>query len=453
MLFTREKSFYKTIILLAIPMVLQNLITFSVGLADNLMIGKLGDSAVAGVYLGNQIQTVLQVLNAGIESGILLISAQYWGKRDVKSIQKIVSIGFWISFGIGLTFTLVTTFFTEGVISIFTNEADAIVNGVYYVSFLCYSYVFFCMTQALIVSMRSVESAFIGMIVSSCSLVIDVGLNYLLIFGKFGFPEMGVRGAALATLISRLCEFAIIFIYVRFIDKKLRYRFTMLRHIDKGLLRDFIKYGTPLIAGQLVWGCNLAANSLILGHYTDAVITGVSLANTLNNMMYVALNGLAGAIGVVIGKKVGAGETQKIREYANTVQISLFLLGLVMCVFFTVAKNPFISLYDISDEAIEYSRQFITVLSVTCIGSCYQCGSLFGLVKSGGDVSFVFKNDTIAVFCVVLPLSIAASLLGAPVWVVFLCLKLDQIFKCVVAFFKIRRYNWMKNLTKDTAKA
>ena len=197
---------YKRIILLAIPMMLQNLITYSVGLADNLMIGLLGDSAISGVYMGNQVQTVLQVLNAGIEGGILLISAQYWGKKDTKSIQKITSIGIWFSLVLGLVLSVITTLMPRQVISIFTNVDAVIDNGVSYLSFLCFSYVFFSLTQALLASMRSVESPRIGLIVSLSSLFIDVILNYLLIFGKAGLPAMGVRGAALATLIARISE-------------------------------------------------------------------------------------------------------------------------------------------------------------------------------------------------------------------------------------------------------
>ncbi len=449
MFITKDKKFYKTLITLAIPMVLQNLISFSVGFADNLMIGSLGDSAVSGVYMGNQIQTVLQVISVGIEAGILLLSSQYWGKKDTESIRKIISIGMIFSVSLGIIFTTVCALVPRQVIGIFTNEAAVIDNGVEYISVICYSYIFFCITQALIASMRSVESARIGLLVSLASLVTDVALNYVLIFGKLGFPALGVRGAAIATLIARILETAIIFIYVRFYDRKLRFRFSLILHPDRSIFKDLVKYGLPLVAGQLVWGTNLAANSIILGRFSESVITAASLANTVNSMMYVCMNGLAGAVGIIIGKTVGAGDTSKIKEYSRTVQILFIVLGLLTSAAFILIRDPFISLYDISADAVYYSKQFITVLCFTCIGTCYQCGCLLGLVKSGGDVSFVFKNDAIFVFCVVIPSAIVAYLCGASPWVVYLCLKCDQILKCVVAFFKIRKYNWMKNLTKQ----
>ena len=446
---TNDKNFYKTLVKLAIPMILQNLITFSVGLADNMMIGSLGDAAVSGVYMGNQIQTVLQVLSAGIEAAILLISSQYWGKRDTVSIRKIFSIGLRISAILGLFFSAVCAVIPRQVISVFTKEPDVISNGVDYLSIVCFTYVFFCITQSLIASMRSVESARVGMIISLCSLLIDVTLNYILIFGKLGFEAMGVRGAATATLIARICETIIITVYVRFVDKKICLRLKDLKKLDKTLLRDFIKYGIPLVAGQLVWGVNLFSNSVILGHFSESVITATSLANTVNSLMFVAMQGISGSIGIIIGKTVGSCDVSRIREYSRTTQIILIVLGIVTSLVFLAIRDPFISYYNITEESAAYAKQFINVLRVTCIGTCYEAGSLMGLIKSGGDVSFVFKNDTIFVFCVVIPSAVITALCGCPAWVVFACLKCDQVLKCIPAFFKIRRYNWMKNLTRN----
>lgn len=449
MILTRDRSFYKNLILLAIPIVLQNLVTYSVGLADNLMIGSLGDAAVSGVYIGNQLQTFLQVLSAGIEGGILLLAAQYWGRRDTEAIRRVVAIGTRFSLLLGLVFTAVCAVFPRQVVGIFTNEPAVIEEGGRYLSVVCWSFLFFCVTQALIAAMRSVEVARIGLWVSLASLVINVSLNYIFIFGHLGAPAMGAKGAAVATLIARMAETAIMVVYTRLIDKKLSLRPADLCKRDKTLLRDFVRYATPIVAGQLVWGINLIVNGIILGHYTKGVITAASLANTVNSLMYVGMNGLSAAVGIIIGKTVGSGDLSRIREYARTVQLLFLGLGLLTSLGFFLLCDPFISLYNISDEAVFYTRQFIHVLCFTGIGTCYECGCLFGLVKSGGDVSFVLKNDTAFVFGVVIPSAVITSLCGCPVWVVFLCLKSDQVLKCITAFFKIRRYNWMKNLTRE----
>lgn len=447
---TKDKSFYKSLIALAVPAALQNLITFAVGFADNLMVGALGDIAVSGVYMGGQIQTFLQIFSAGIEGTVLILSAQYWGKGDRGSIKKIVSVGLRFSLIFGAVITVLCFVFPKFIISLFAKETAVIEAGADYLKIVCLSYIFFCITQTLIAAMRSVEVVKIGTAVSFMSLVINVILNYVLIFGINGVVSpLGVKGAAIATLISRIAETAVTTVYVFVLDKRLELKPFELLTCDRAFLKDFVKYGAPIIAGQLVWSVNMMANSAILGRFSSGVITAASVANTMHSLAYVGMNGMSAAVGIITGKTVGAGETEKMKEYAKTVQVLFFTLGLIMGGVITLLKTPFIGLYTgITPEAAEYSRQFITVLSVTMIGTCYQAAGLFGLVKSGGDVGFVFKNDAIFVFLVVLPSAIIASHLGAPAWVVFACLKCDQILKCFVAAVKINKFNWMKNLTK-----
>ena len=280
--------------------------------------------------------------------------------------------------------------------------------------------------------------------------LVNVLLDYILIFGKLGFPALGVTGAAVATLFSRIIEAAVMVVYVRCIDKKLKLRFADLLKRGGELTRDFLRYGLPIMGGQVVWSVNMLGQTMILGRYDAGVIAAVSIANMLHNMMYIAMNGLSSAVGIITGKTVGSGRMEKIREYSRTTQVIFLGLGILSGIAVHFLRDPFIGLYGASDAAVAYAREFINVISVTIIGTCYQAACLFGLVKSGGDISFVFRNDTIFVFLVVLPSAIIASYLGAPPWVVFACLKCDQILKCFVAVVKINRYNWMKNLTRET---
>jgi len=453
-LITRDKSFYRSLIALAIPVALQNLITFAVNFADNLMVGSLGDAAVSGVYMGNQLQTFLQMFSGGIEGAILILAAQYWGKQDIRSIKRIIAIGLHFSIGFSLLLTLVCLLLPTQILSIFTSDPSVIATGADYLRIVCLSYLFFCVTQALIAAMRSVEVARIGMLVSSISLFVNVGLNYVLIFGKLGLPAMGIQGAALATLISRIVETLVMVIYVGKVDQRLKLKLSDLLHSDPVLRKDFIRYGLPIVGGQVVWSVNMMANSAIMGRFSAGVITAVSVVNTLNSLAYVTMTGMSSAVGIITSKTVGAGKTELMKEYARTVQIMFLCLGIVTGLVITLLKAPFVGLYSgISAEAVEYAMQFCTVLSVTIVGTCYQAAGLAGLVKAGGDISFVFRNDTIFVFLVVLPSAIIAAWLGAPAWVVFACLKCDQILKCFVAVVKINRFNWMKNLTRDNAKA
>ncbi|MCI8625673.1 MAG: MATE family efflux transporter [Lachnospiraceae bacterium] len=448
-LITRDKTYYQSLIRLAIPVALQSLITFLVTFADNLMVNSLGDAAVSGVYMGSQIQTLIQMFTSGIGGAILIISAQYWGKQDTKHIRCIVAIGLRISIVVGLAFTVIGLIFPKQIIHIFTPDTDVIREGAIYFRWVCLSYVFFCVTQALISAMRSVEVTRIGMWVSLASLFVNISLNYVLIFGKLGFPAMGVQGAAIATLLTRVTEAAVILLYVCLYDKRLSFRLSHLFLHDSGLAHDFIKYGLPLVAGEIVWSVNMMCNSKILGGYGASVITAASVVNTLNTLAFITISGLSSAVGIITGKTIGAGKTELMKEYAYTTQILFLGVGLFSGALVALIAKPFIGLYTgISADAAHQSLMFARVMAVTIIGTGYQMPCLFGLVKSGGDIHFVFRNDTIFVFLVVLPSAIIAAWLGAPAWVTFACLKCDQILKCFVAVVKINRFNWMKNLTR-----
>ncbi len=449
---TRDRNYYRDLVTLAIPVALQSLITFLVSFADNLMVNTLGNAAVSGVYLASQIQTFIQLFTSGIGGAILIIAAQYWGKGEKEPIRKIVAIGFRISILVGLVFTVVCCAFPEPIIRFFTADAGVIEQGAIYLRWVSLSYIFFCVTQALISSMRSVEVARIGMLVSLVSLVVNIGLNYILIFGKLGFQAMGVQGASIATAISRVAETATIVYYVFVYDKRLSFRIKDIGLKDRVLTRDFIHYGIPLVAGEVVWSVNMMFNSKILGGYGETVITAASVANTLNTLAFITISGLASAVGIITGKTIGAGKTELMKEYARTTQVLFLTVGLLSGAFLYLIGRPFVGLYGgISEEAARQSLSFARVLAVTIIGSGYQMPCLFGLVKSGGDISFVFRNDTIFVFLVVLPSAALAAYLGAPAWVTFACLKCDQILKCFVAVVKVNRYNWMKKLTREAA--
>lgn len=447
-LLTKDRSFYKNLIVLAIPISLQNLVTFAVNFADNLMIGSLGDNAVSGVYVGNQLQTILQMFVMGIEGAILILAAQYWGKKDTGSIRSLVSIGVKGALITGILFSLIGVLFPETVIRLFTASEAVIEEGSRYLRIVACGYLFFCLSQVMIAGMRSVETAKIGLVISCITLGVNVSLNYILIFGKLGFPAMGVTGAAVATLISRFLEAAVSVFYVFRMDKKLHFSFSDLLHLDRVLLKDFFRYGLPVLGGNVVWSFNMLANTKIMGYYSAEVLAAVSVSGMLFQLIYIWIGGMSAAVGIITGKTIGAGKYETMKEYARTVQAVFLACGLIAGGLLILLRDPFITLYNISEEAKVYTRQFINVISFTAIGTCYQANCLSGLVKSGGDISFVFKMDTIFVFLVVIPSAIIAQKLGAEPWIVFAALKCDQILKCFVAVIKINRFNWMKNLTR-----
>ena len=335
-------------------------------------------------------------------------------------------------------------------LSVFTDETQVITEGARYIRILSFTYIPFCITNVLIAAMRCVETVKIGTKVAFCALFINVFFNWVLIFGKLSFPALGIRGAAFATLISRLAELAIMIVYVFVIDKKLKMRVSDFFKRDKALLRQFISYGLPVIFGDLLWGINLVTQAVIVGHLGTVSIAAVSIANNIFSIVSVGLYGVRDGSAIIIGKTVGAGDNDRVKLYAKTLQVVYVMLGVVTSILITLTKLLIPYLYSGMDaQTIELAKNLITVLSVTVLGTAYQMASLTGIVRAGGETKFVLINDLIFVWLVVIPsAAIAAFVFSAPTWIVFACLKCDQIIKCAVAAVKVNRFNWIKNLTK-----
>lgn len=430
---------------------MQNLISFAVNLADNIMIGDYSQTALSGVAMVSQVQFMLQMVILGIGSGITVLGAQYWGKQQTEPIRKVTSAGMTLAIGVGLFFTLVTFFFPRQTLSILTNEQAVIAEGIKYMRIFCWSFLLYAISNTLLYSLRSVETVKIGFVVTLTALVFNVFLNYCLISGHFGFPAMGVKGAAIATLISRIVEFLIVVIYVVFADKKVQWKPTDLFCLDKKLFRDYIHVGLPVILSETLWGVASTAQTAILGRLGDNTIAANSIATTIFQVISVISYASANSAGVVIGKTVGEGDIPRVKAYTKTLQVIFVIIGLVTGSALWFSKDWILSLYgSINPATYDLTVQFIAVLSITVVGTSYQVACLPGIVTGGGDTKFVLINDTIHQWLIVIPFAyLSAFVFGAPLWVTFLCLKSDQILKCFVAVVKVNRYRWIHTLTDN----
>ena len=442
-------NFYKNLFKLSLPIALEGLIVFSFGVADAIMIGRLGDIGISGIYMGNQIQMLLQVLCVGIEGAILGLSSQYWGREDAENVRKISSIGILMSVSVGVLLTILCTSFPAFAVGLFTNKAEIIDTGAGYLKVLSISFPIFCLSRTLIASMRSVEKTSVGFFSSAIALAVKIFLNYMLVFGNLGAPKLEIRGAAISTLVARATEVLILLIYVFISDKRLSFKIKDLFKIDKSRFSDFFKYGTPIILGQLVWAVNILASSAIIGRVDSVSATAaLGVANTLNGLAYVLCNGVSAALGIITGKSVGAGEYETVRKNTKKAQIIFVVIGILTGAVIQFSKLPFISVYNLSANAISEAKAFINVLSVTAPATAYQSACLFGILKNGGDSAFVFKVEALSVFCAVLPAALIAWRLGFSPATVFAALKCDQPIKCIPAAIRVNKFKWIKNITE-----
>ncbi len=446
---TRDRDFYKTFFRLFLALVLQNVIVLSVGLADNVMLGSYSETSLSGAAAANQIQFFLQQIVCAVGDGLVVLGSQYWGQHRVEPIKKITSVAMKAGILFAVIMFILVSVFPRGAMLLFSTDEAVIAEGIRYLNIMRFSYVIFAITQVLLASLRSVETVKIAFYISIMSLIINCCINYLLIYGNFGFPEMGIVGAAIGTIVARCAEIVVVICYVSFKDKKLCLKISDFIKTDKLILKDYVKTALPIIAVGAMWGASVGQQSVILGHMEAEALTANSISSTVMQIIKTASVGSSSAAAIIIGKAVGAGNFGKIKDYTKTLQKMFIIIGIITSGILFGIKNPILSLYNLSDETMYLADRFLLVLCVTSIGTAYQMPTLTGIVKGGGDTKFVFYNDIVSIWCIVLPVSyLAAFVFNWSPLAVMICLNSDQIFKCGAAVIKVNRYKWVKSLTR-----
>lgn len=430
-----------------IPLVLQNVVTLSVNLADNIMLGAYSETALAGVAAVNQIQFVYQQLITALGDGLVIFGSQYWGNGQIQPIKKISASAMQGALIFAAVLFALVSLFPQQAVGIFTTDSMIIREGRAYLEIIRFTYLFFAVTQLLLAAVRSTETVKIAFGLSILTFFVNCGINYLLIFGNFGAPKLGVQGAAIGTLLARITECAVLIFYLYKKEQKLKIRFRDFLQFDKKLSKEYYKLTLPMLVVQGLWGLNTALQTVILGHMTAAAIAANSAASTLFLMVKSAAVGAASSASVIIGKAIGTGDMAKVHEYARKLQKRFVVIGLLSGVFLYFLRIPVLSLYDLSPETMEMANTFLIILSVICVGMSYQMPTNNGIIRGGGNALFVVKMDLISIWAIVLPLSfVMAFVVKASPAVVVCCLNADQIFKCVPAYLKSHYGKWIRKL-------
>ncbi len=457
-MFTKDKNFYRNFFSLLSMLALQNMIVLSVNLIDNIMIGSYSEAALSGVTAVNQIQFVFQQILLGSGDALVVMGSQYWGQNRTDPIKKLSNGALLLGLGFGIILFVLAASIPGSLVGLFTDNGEYVSEGVKYIDIIKYTYLLFPISSILLTTLRTVETVKIAFVTSVISLAVNASVNYLLIDGNLGCPELGATGAAIGTLIARAVELLIVLVYVLRVDKKICIKFKDFFKLDKTLVIDYLKTSRAFVIVAALFGLSTAIQTVVLGHMdigTDGSVIGAnSISSTLYMMLKVASIGAASSAAIIIGKAIGQNKLDKVKEYAKTLQIIFLMIGILTSIVLFTIRTPILNLYDISPTTRDYANSFILVLCVTCIGTSYQMPTLVGIVRGGGDSAFVLKNDLISIWCIVLPVSILAAFVfnWPPVAVVF-CLNADQLFKCGAACIKVNKFNWIKKLTRNDSEA
>lgn len=448
-MFTRDRAFYKTFLRLCLALMLEQAVILSVNLADNLMLGSYSEAALSGVAAVNQIQFVFQQVVYAVGNALIVLGSQYWGQRRLGEIRTITAIALRLELILAAVLFILVSAFPQGALHLFTDQPLFVQQGVGYLQIMRFSYPFFAVTAVLLSAMRTVESVKIALRVSVISLLINVAINYLLIFGNLGAPEMGARGAAIGTLTARVVECAIVSVFV-LRDQKLRMRMKNMLGLDWTLTKDFVRVALPTLGSAFLWGVANALQTVILGHMNDSAIAAQSISNTVFLLLKVTAVGAASAAAVIIGKTVGEGNMPRLRVYTRTLQALFAGIGLALGAVMLLVRIPLLGVYapKISKETYSLANAYMLIQAAVLVFTSYQMPVNTGIIRGGGDIRFVFILDTIAI-CTFIPLAWMGGLVwGWPPIAVIICVNVDQFLKCFPAFFRVNGYKWVHRLTR-----
>ncbi len=446
--FTKEKAFYRTFFSMMLVVALQNLVAYSVNMADNIMLGSYSQEALSGAAAVNQIFFMVQQFALSIGNALVALAAQYWGEKRVTPIRTLTGIALKLGVLCSIITLALCTLIPGPLLRIFTDSPEIIAEGKDYLVLIQWTFVLFFLSNILMAALRSVGVVKISFYISLVSLAVNVGINYTLIFGRFGFPELGIRGAAIGTLAARVLELLIVIFYLLKLDKKLGLFSRELLAVNRDLRRDYTRVFLPIMLSQVLWGVSVPMQTAILGHLSADAIAANSVATTFYQYLKVIVLAMSSTSAVMIGNAIGRGNMERIKSDARTLSVIDVCIGLVLGLALVLLRGPLLSLYSLSESAMAMASRLILIMGFVMVGMSYQMPVSFGIIQGGGDVGFTMKMNMISTWLIVMPLSfLAAFWWNWPVEAVVIVIQSDQIFKGLPTFLRFRRYRWMKKLT------
>jgi putative MATE family efflux protein len=442
------------ILTITLPIAAQNLIAFGVTLMDTVMVGRLGDIPLAACAQATQPGFVYQLLVFGLAGGGAVLCSQYWGKGDLETIRKVIGFVLRIAIFAAMLISVAVFFFPEKIMTFYldtsTPEGKLILaEAVKYLKVIAFSYLIFGISMAFTTVIRSVEIVRASMLFSFISFVCNVFFNWVLIFGKLGFKPMGIRGAALGTLLARTIELVLILIFAFKIDKKLMFRVKYIFVKDKALFKDFVSYSVPVLLNELAWGVGMTVQAAIIGHISKEFLSANSIISVVLQLAMIVSFGIANASMVVVGKKMGEGDREGAKAASSTIMVWAVILGIISTFLIIFLRAPFASLFNVTPQTRKLAEDLMIITSVIIFFTNVSCIGIVGVLRGAGDTRFSLYLELLTLWLIAIPLgALTGLILDAPIYIVYICLRADEPIKAIVAFIRTTRDKTYKNLTR-----
>lgn len=451
----RQPGFYRQVAALTAPIVLQNLITSTLGMADTFMVGILGEAPMAAVTLANIPLFVVQLFIFGVQSGSSVLISQYWGKQDMEAINRVLGVAMWTAFSASALFAAVLLLWPVEFLGLFGNQREVIILAAQYGSIAGLSYVCSALTMMYVAAYRSMEQPQLGMYILVTSMLLNTFLNWVFIFGNLGAPAMGVRGAALATLIARVLELVIVVFHMAK-TRLFRVRLRLLFQPGREMALRFLRYGGPVVCNETMWGLGSSVFPTIMGHMDGSteILAAYTIAGNMDKIGMVVSFGLAATAAIIIGREVGAGRSQEVREVGMALSTLAVMCGIVIGLLLYlfagfVAPGWVYPIFQLSARAGIVATMMMTVQAVVRPLRDFNSVTIVGILRGGGDVQTATLIDVLPLWLLAIPAAAVCGLvLRVDILWVYLAMSMEHIAKCVLGFRRQRSGKWIRDLTR-----
>lgn len=446
----RDGIFLKKAVRIALPVAMQGMLNTIVNLVDTMMIGALGATTIAAVGLANKVFFVFTLLVFGIVSGSGVLAAQYWGNGDIKNIKKVVGLALTLAVAASIAFLVPAVVCPEAVMRIFTASEDAIQVGAGYLTIVALSYPATAVSNTFVAMLRATGRVKAPVVISSCTIFINIFFNYTFIYGNFGAPAMGAAGAALATLMARLAEALSIILVVYLGKAPVAARFKEMFGYSREFLVQFFSTTSPVIANEFIWGLGTTLYSLAYGRMGNDAVAAITIATTIQDIVTVLFQGLSAATAVIMGNEMGAGKLKRAERYAKNFLILQFIVTILGALFCVAIRWQIIGVYNITPEIAESVSRCIIVFALFMPFKMFNYVMVVGILRSGGDTKMCLLLDCSGVWMIGVPMAFLGGLFfGFPIHIVYAMVMLEEVYKAVFGYWRYRQKKWLRNLAAE----
>ena len=442
-----DKKFIRKAIAITIPIALQALLNTSLNLVDTVMIGSLGQSSIAAVGLANKVFFIFTLLLFGVVSGSSILTAQYWGKNDIKNIRKVLGMSLIIGLIGSVIFVIPSLICPKIVMSIFTPNENTIKIGASYLAIAAISYPLTAITNIYVALLRGVNQVKAPVLITLICIFIKVILNYILIFGHLGIPALGVQGEAIATLIARTIECTCILFIVYFEKGPAAAKLKELLSFNKEFVKLYLSTVSPVIINEFMWGLGVAMYSLVYGRMGDGAVASITITQTVEQIITVIFQGTSTAAAVILGNELGANKLKDAENHAKYFIILQFIFALIMGIICFISRIPLIKLFNVTDIVGTDISKCLIVFILYLPFKVFNWVNIVGILRSGGDTKAALMLDITGVWCVGIPLAYLGGIfLGFPIYFVYAMVTLEEVYKFILGFRRYKKKIWLKNL-------